>query len=464
MNVPDRLGPFPFPATQGIRLTNTSNAPNGVPPRLYSYWSVINNHAGADRLFVLAGRKGQRPMILAVDKRTLSVSLHRELPMEGEAEGWYFSDTQPHLLYYIQGNELRTFDISNGQSASVFRLHSDYGSYIKQAHSSRTDRVHSATVQDANYRAIGSVVDDGQKQEFFRSTGVIDECQIDKSGYHLVVQERVGEDSRNLFIDLARDGNRIVSNKEGALGHCDVGDKIVIGEDDQHEPGALVKWNLEVWGQRELLWQAPGWGPGMGHVACRDHEDLALLSSNWSGELLALSISGARPPRVIAPGLMASIPENASDDEKYDGQLRACVDPTGEWACWATNFGIRNGRFDLLMARIGLTSDQPKPPNPKPPTPGPGGSMKPLAISTNAAFKEVRLKPDVGDEVVGVPGTFDNRPAHLIPLADSLISGHGAELTLVWDDGVTLVQHGFLDTKSNPPRFSPDIFTKPTGF
>ena len=90
--------------------------------------------------------------------------------------------------------------------------------------------------------------------------------------------------------------------------------------------------------------------------------------------------------------------------------------------------------------------------------------MKPLAISTNAAFKEVRLKPDEGDEVVGVPGTFDDRPAHLIPLADSLVSGHGAELTLVWDDGVTLVQHGFLDTKSNPPRFSPDIFTKPTGF
>jgi len=462
VNVPDRVGPFPFPATQGIRLTNASNAPNGVPPRLYSYWSVINNHEGSDRMFVLVGRKGQRPMILAVDKRTLSVSLHRELPMEGEAEGWYFSDTNPSMLYYIQGNELRTFDITTGQSENVFTLHPDHGSFIKQAHSSRTDRVHSATVQDANYKAIGSVVDDGQKQEFFRSSGVVDECQIDKSGYHLVVQERVNGDSRNLFIDLAQGDNRIVSNKEGALGHCDVGDKIVIGEDDEHEPGALVKWNLEVWGQRELIWQAPEWGPGMGHVACRDRADLALLSSNWSGELLALSISDAHPPRVIAPGLMALIPEDASDDEKYNGQLRACVDPTGEWACWFTNFGVRNGRCDLLMARIGSESTIP---NPKPkPKPEPGGSMKPFPYFTSAA--KVELKHDSGFESVGEPGSFDGRDALIMPTSDTLEEGNGAWLTLTWANGKAIRQHGRLYLKQEPDRatFAVDMTEEPTGF
>jgi hypothetical protein len=338
---PASLGPFTFPApygTRGIRLTNQGNASAGCDPRLYSYWSCVNNHRGYGHLFVVVGRRGgQAPILLRVEKASGSVTTVRELPMIGTGEGCYFSDTYPTRFYFLEHASLRHVDVDSGHIATVFTFDTKLY-HLWQAHSSANDRVHSATVKDDSDLDIGCVVCRDGVQTFIPAAG-LDECQIDKSGRYLVIQEH----NDNRFIDVGSKLTRFVTNAEGAVAHCDVGEAFVVGEDDQHEPGALVKWDLAAWRGRELLWQAPGWGPGMGHVAVRD--DLALLSSNWSGELLSISISGRYAPRPVAPGMISG--------GDYDHQLRACLDPTGEYACWIAFIA---GRFDAFLVKVGQPS------------------------------------------------------------------------------------------------------------
>lgn len=457
MNVPSRRGAFTFSApygAQAIRLTDVENAPGGCEPRMYPYWSAINNHAGEPHFYAVVGRKGDRPLLLKVNKSTFAIEGWSPDWMQGTAEGWYFSDTLPHALYMIQGNRLVRYDVVTERLDTVFTLERRYGDALWQAHSSADDATHSATTRSGDF-TNGCVVYREDQQTFYPAQANYDECQIDKSGWYLVIQE----DNNNRFVEVDKKVTRYVSNAEGAVGHCDVGHQFVVGEDDQHEPGALVRWNLRVWGERELIWQAPGWGPGMGHVAVRG--DLALLSSNWSGELLAISLSD-RSARQVAPGMMAG--------EGYDYQLRASLDPLGEWCCWVSNVGDASGRLDAFAARVGAPGTVPpvvvQPPTPpvvNPPTPG--GHVKTLTIFTAPEDAAVHLRHDSGAEFDAAPGMADGRPAHLFSIDDELVSrGHGAELIIDWQ-GKKLVQHGFLrPSPSGQAEFIGDVFNKPEGF
>src|SRR5688572_31918339 len=117
-------------------------------------------------------------------------------------------------------------------------------------HSSGDDRVHSATVKDANtFQDLGCIVyrEDTRQHRFYTPRGDYDECQVDKSGRWLVIKENVdnqyNEDNR--IIDLQTGAETVLYDQNGAAGHSDVGYGYIVGEDDKaNQPYAVRVWQL----------------------------------------------------------------------------------------------------------------------------------------------------------------------------------------------------------------------------
>lgn len=346
--LPAGCGPFEFPEpyrTFAVRLTDPSTAPQGTEPVGYSYWSNVNNHEGQSHLYAVIGRVGDTPLLITVDKQTWGVS---SVPIaSGTAEGWYFSATEPSILYRQEGSRLLRHDIDTGAIDAAFT--SQFGSSIWQCHTSADGRTHSATVRDGDYRDLGclAVLPDGSQRFFERRDGY-DECQIDASGRFLVIKEGVGD---NRIVDLLTGQERTLANADGAVGHSDCGDGLLVGEDDMHEPGALVLWDLAALDGRRLLWQAPAWGPGLGHVSVRGSSALVSNASREAvpraNELLLIPLDGSQQARVLAPCLTDLDAPGGGDD--YRKRPKANLDPTGQYACWTANCG--GDRLDLFLVR-----------------------------------------------------------------------------------------------------------------
>src|SRR5688572_24047269 len=130
-------GRFTFPApykTTGIRLTNASDCANGQDCLWYagySYWRNINKHTGSADMFIFLGtdrnRGGVGPLLLRYNKVTDQVQRVGPLFDPASAysfstgEGWYFSATQPAILYtFLVGQpQLRRYNVTLRQFESV---------------------------------------------------------------------------------------------------------------------------------------------------------------------------------------------------------------------------------------------------------------------------------------------------------------------------------------------------------
>ena len=171
--VPSR-GRFTFPSpygTTGIRLTNGSDCGGSdcVNYVGYSYWRNINNHAGSDTMLIFLGlnrnRGGGGPTLFSYNKnsgetRNLGPLFSGDSPFSwATGEGWYFSASRATTLYINDTNQLLRYDVNSKTMETVFdvRQHLGADKHIKQIHSSNDDKVHSATVQDANWRMTGCV-------------------------------------------------------------------------------------------------------------------------------------------------------------------------------------------------------------------------------------------------------------------------------------------------------------------
>ena len=181
---------------------------------------------------------------------------------------------------------------------------------------------------------------------FFAAGVLVHNCQIDRSGRWLVIKQGMA----NRIVDIGTGEERWLEDAEGAVGHSDCGDGILVGEDDRHEPGALVEWTLTSPQQRRLLFQRQTWdSPGLGHVSVRG--DLVLVSaasrSDAPGlnELLLVRRDGSRLVRRLAPTLTDLDASGGGDD--YRKMPKANLDPLGRFACWTTNLG--GDRLDALL-------------------------------------------------------------------------------------------------------------------
>src|SRR5690606_30783130 len=220
------------------------------------------------------------------------------------------------------GANLLRYDVMTKQSETVFNIASKMsGHTLWQAHSSKNDRVHSATVKNSSYASVGCMAfeEDSGKFHYFPRKGAFDECQIDKSGRYLLIKENVdgkdGEDNR--IIDLSTGRERVLYDRDGAGGHSDMGWGYMIAADNF----AANSNTLKVWDfaastlSGQTTYYTNSWSAGsMAHVSHSNsvpgtpiNQQFACgssASSNTgphSNEVVCVRLDGSRDSLVVAP-------------------------------------------------------------------------------------------------------------------------------------------------------------------
>lgn len=359
-----RRGGFTFPPpyhTVGVRLTNEEDG--AIEPMGYSYWRRINAHAGQLDLMVILGRTAAPALLLAVDKTTHKVLAGPLEELSGTGEQWYFSARHPYRLFVPDGPRLRTFDVATHAWDLVFEV--DANSYLWQVHSSDDEQVHSATLRDRDSgRALGALVrrTDGGTTIFpVPSGGVLDECQIDRSGRYLLIKEAPDTASaiHNRVVDLVSGQEMTLPATAGAVGHSDMGYGYCVGE-NANTPGALpggfIRMNLAAPSLQSLVYHMHGWEPPMTrHVSHTNAPQARVLFSSASrddrpraNELVVAPLDGSLMCTVIAPTLVDLDAPGGGDD--YRKMPKANLDPAGEWAVWTANCGT--DRLDAFLVRL----------------------------------------------------------------------------------------------------------------
>ena len=414
-------GTFTFPApyqTTGIRLTNASDCggQDCVMPVGYSYWNNLNNSAGSDTMLIfvaLERRKGGGgPTLFSYNKnsgetRSLGPMFSAESAYSwSNGEGWYFSASQATKLYINDGGSaILRYDVQSHAMETVFDVRDHLGAdkRLWQVHSSNDDRVHSATVKDGSYAAIGCVAynETTRKASFFQARGDYDECQIDKSGRWLLIKENIdgiaGED--NLIIDLQTGAEQIFRDQDGAAGHSDLGYGYLVAEDNYYDrAGAMRVWqfgqDMHAAGQGTLVYGLVGWPSLMMHVTHSNskpgtplNQQMACASSVHRdnlprvNEIVCYRLDGSLNTLVVAPNL-TDLNASGGGSDDYSKAPKGNIDPTGEYFIWTSNAGT--GRLDAFIVRIpqqklGVTPGAPSPsPSPAPaPAPSPAPSPAP---------------------------------------------------------------------------------------
>jgi hypothetical protein len=381
--LPER-GPFTFPApynTTGVRLTNGSDmgGQDALIPTGYAYWNCINAHAGRPVLHVMLAIRGQGPCLYQVDKATLTV--HPLGPIFAPAhslasatgEGWYWSLTDPDILYASDLEHLYRYHVSTTELETVIdvrEIPSRTEEILWQWHTAADDRTHSATVkagESGDWKPIGTIVfREGSPWAWYPRLGDLDESQISKSGAWLLIKEQLdaqgGEDNR--IIRVADNHERRILDPEGAAGHSDNGYNYMVAADNYHDqPAAWRVWAFdESMGPQGRLVDTRPWEVQIQHVShCNARPEggpdgqwvlgsgAARSGSAAGNELVLIPLDGSLRSRAIAPTMVnLDSPGGGTDD--YSKLPRANLDPHGEYALWTSNHG--SDRLDAFLVKI----------------------------------------------------------------------------------------------------------------
>jgi hypothetical protein len=401
------IGPFMFPApynTTGVRLTNASICSNGLDCLWYvgySYWRNINAHIGRAEMYLFLGtdpnRGGHGPILLRYDKATDTVDHLGPLFDPGTphywstGEGWYFSGTMPTKLYtlVVGDSKLRRYDVLTHQfdAAPAMdlskcprpRVCPAASAYLIQAHSSDDDLVHSATVQDVEWRRLGCVVSRAGRFSYYaaQSGSIFDECHVDKSGRWLMLQETRATGSEiNRIVDLQKGRVTVVEDADGALGHLDMGYGYAVGADnfngrpnatvvvefpiaDPHRPiGPVVHFNKR-WDIAAANHVAHGNASAAqtagSSYACGSN---ATNVADMADEIVCFPIDAARNSDgsldVLVVGQVMTDLRAAGgqdyDNDDYEQLPKGNIDVSGRYFIWTTNLG--GDRLDAFLVKI----------------------------------------------------------------------------------------------------------------
>jgi hypothetical protein len=426
-------GRFNFPSpynTEAVRVTNASDCggQNCLHSVGYSYWRNINNSAGSDTMLIFLGLEaragGGGPTLFSYNKRTGETRNLGPL-FDGNSnyhlssgEGWYFSATQPNMLYVpMQGSSrLERYDVMSRTLSTVFDLGSRTDLFggnraLWQVHSSNDDKVHSGTLKDASsYAELGCFAYREDTKEFFYypQKGLnYDECQIDKSGRWLVIKEKTGLDPKSevddRIIDLQTGNERVLLDRNGAGGHSDNGFGYMVAADNMNaQPGAVRVWRFDmdvtggeplanVAGQGTLVYQTTDWALDVGHVSHANAQNGVPLNQQYAcgsnvsrtnlpraNEISCFRLDGSLQLLMVAPTMVDPNGAGGYDGaDDYWKMPKGNLDPTGEYFVWTSNAG--SNRMDAFIVRVpkdklvngGSPAPTPTPTPPPDPTPTP---------------------------------------------------------------------------------------------
>jgi hypothetical protein len=399
-------GPFTFPApygTAGVRLTSAADCggQDCLWPVGYSYWRNINSHAASNTMYIVLGfdreRGGAGPALLVYNKLTDQVQNAGPLFADSSpysystTEAWYFSATVPSRLYaFLPGTAvLRRFDVVTRQfdSAPAFDLSAcprpsicpADAAFIFQPHSSDDDRMHSATVQDADFRRLGCVVSDGSAFRYVpvRTDFALDECHLDKSGRWLLVLETAPSGALdNRVVDVSTGLTTPITDVAGALGHLDAGFGYAVGADNYNalaNASILLKFPLTStdrplgpvvhFNKRWDIAAANHIAHGNA-VAGRPPEEQYACGSNASrvadmaDEIVCFALNPNRHADgsldvLVVGQVMTDLDApggNDLDGDDYEQLPKGNLDVSGRYFIWTANLG--GNRLDAFLAKV----------------------------------------------------------------------------------------------------------------
>lgn len=437
--IPSR-GIFTFPApynTQGVRITNSSDCGGqDCVDMIYSYWRNMSNSANSNTMYIFVGldrnRGGQGPTLFSYDKTSDQLTevgplFDSSSPYSWDSgEGWYFSYSMPTKLYIPSGSKLLRYDVLNHTFETLFDSTTQFpNTVIHQANSSNDDDVHSATLQDANsYADLGCIAYKESTKQFFyyAAQGAFDECQIDKSGRYLVIKEKLPSDPctscdvDNLIVDLKTGTQTILTDKDGAGGHSDLGYGWYIAADNwNNDANAWRVWNL---GQSPLqgglVYHDLNWNVfEPSHISFENADPSTPISQQYACGgaanstiaphaneivcfLLDPSIPVAQQQSLVVAPVMTDLNATGGNAtcpgcEAYAKDPKGNIDPTGQYFFWVSNLG--GNRMDAFMVKIpsqlltasAVTTGDTTPPTVSVTAPTDGGSVSgTVTVSANA--------------------------------------------------------------------------------
>ena len=396
-------GTFTFPApynTEAVRLTNANDCAGGADCLWYvgySYWRSINNHVGSPYMFIFVGtdtnRGGAGPTLLRYDKTTDAVQ--NLGPLFGEnspyhwstGEGWYFSGTQRTKLYtfLVGGTKLRRYDVVTRKFDRKPALDLDAcprpavcpadALYLTQPHSSDDDRVHSASVQNADWRRIGCVVAGPSGYVYVPTPDgfLFDECHVDKSGRWLAMLEGRLDGSRvNRIIDLTTGQQTLVDGVDGALGHLDMGYGYAVGADTYNGlPNATILLKFPVTSTQRPIGPVVHYNKrwditaanhiAHGNAVTAAPESQYACGSNASStpdmadEIVCFPLDANRNADgsldvLVVGQVMTDLNAAGGGTDDYAKRPKGNLDVTGRYFIWTTNLG--GNRLDVFLVKI----------------------------------------------------------------------------------------------------------------
>ena len=418
--VPPDRGKFLFPApynTQAVRLTSPSDCPSTDCLWYvgYSYWRNINNHVGSNQMLIfLSFNKnvgGAGPTLLSYDKTTDTVTKVGPLfdaysPWSWKTgEGWYFSATRPTSLYVNDGPRMYRYDVISKQFELVYDATTAYGTdrYIWQMHSSNDDSVHSATLRRTSTgEDLGCLIyrESTKQFLFYAKVDRYDECQIDKSGKYLLIQEVIGSQPglANRFIDIGTGAETRILDAAGtgALGHHDMGFGYIVGGDRWNPspnatsvnnlnpsfikgPAANYNYNWDIVQANYVTHSnAKSGTPIDQQFACGSHSDRVTYNQN---EVVCFRLNNSLDQLIVAP-IMTDMNAGGGGND-YAKCPKGNLDITGQYFLWTSNIGtgrleafIVKVPYQVLYGQAPVASSQPTTGTPSP-SPGKGRGKKP---------------------------------------------------------------------------------------
>ena len=306
-------------------------------------------------------------------------------------EGWYFSGTQPTTLYtlVIGDSRLRRYDVLTKQFEAVPamdlskcprpRVCPATSAYLIQAHSSDDDLVHSATVQDLDWRRLGCVVSRAGKLTYYAPEpgSTLDECHVDKSGRWLMLQETraTGADA-NRVVNLQNGHITVIEDADGALGHLDMGHGYAVGADNfSGLPNATIVLKFPVKNPRRPIGPVVHYNKRWDIVAANHvtHGNGGALSSivapyacgsnasrtaDMADEIICFPLDAARNADgsldVLVVGQVMTdlnaVGGQDHDNDDYEQLPKGNIDVSGRYFIWTTNLG--GDRLDAFLVKI----------------------------------------------------------------------------------------------------------------
>ena len=399
-------GAFTFPApynTPAVRLTSAADC-LGEQDCLwylgYSYWRNTNNHAASTDMYIFVGtevnRGGGGPTLIRYNKLTDVVQNLGPMFPEGSAyrwstgEGWYFSATLPTKLYtYLVGDtRVSRFDILTRRFDARPALDLAKcprpkvcpagGAAITQPHSSDDDRVHTATVLDSQWQSLGCVAVVGRRYLFYATPAgfSFDECHVDKSGRWLMFLDGAPSGERiNRIVDLKSGKVTIIEDRDGALGHLDMGWGYAVGADNYNLlPNATILLKFPVTTTQRPIGPTVHYNKDWDTVAANhvahgnarprvSPESQYACGSNASrsrvtdmaDEIVCFPLDANRNSDgsldVLSVGqVMTDLDAPGGGGDDYNRLPKGNLDVTGRYFIWTTNLG--GGRLDAFLVKI----------------------------------------------------------------------------------------------------------------